>query len=112
VVYGAADLTPAGDLSAFDVIGWAKLAWKYLRRPFVDPTNLPGSNRSVMGFNLIWMFHKVVALGELLRDLTNLNLPPPPVGETFAFEDAPNALRRFQSGETTGKVVLVVNEGD
>ena len=112
VVYGAADLTPAGDLSAFDVIGWAKLAWKYLRRPFVDPTNLPGSNRSVMGFNLIWMFHKVVALGELLRDLTNLNLPPPPVGETFDFEDAPRALRRFQSGETTGKVVLVVNEGD
>jgi hypothetical protein len=34
------------------------------------------------------------------------------VGETFDFEDAPRALRRFQSGETTGKVVLVVNEGD
>ena len=112
VVYGAADLTPAGDLSVFDVIGWAKLAWKYVRRPFVDPTNLPGSNRSVMGFNLIWMFHKVLALGELLRDLTNLNLPPPPVGEMFDFADAPKALRRFQSGETTGKVVLVVRENE
>lgn len=112
VVYGAADLTPAGDLSVFDVFGWAKLAWKYVRRPFVDPTNLPGLNKSVMGFNLIWMFHKVVALGELLRDLTALNLPPPPVGETFAFRDAPRALRRFQSGETVGKVVLVVEDED
>ena len=112
VVYGAADLTPAGDLSVFDVIGWARLAWKYVRRPFVDPTNLPGSNRSVMGFNLIWMFHKTLALGELLRDLANLNLPPPPIGETFDFADAPKALRRFQSGETTGKVVLVVRENE
>ena len=78
----------------------------------MDPTNLPGLNKSVMGFNLIWMFHKVVALGELLRDLTALNLPPPPVGETFAFRDAPRALRRFQSGETVGKVVLVVEDED
>ena len=38
VVYGAADLTPSGDLG---IVGWIKLAWKYLRRPFVDPTNLP-----------------------------------------------------------------------
>ena len=78
----------------------------------MDPTNLPGLNKSVMGFNLIWMFHKVVALGELLRDLTALNLPPPPVGETFGFRDAPKALRRFQSGETVGKVVLVVEDED
>jgi NADPH:quinone reductase-like Zn-dependent oxidoreductase len=112
VVYGAADLTPSGDLSVFDVFGWVKLAYKYLRRPFVDPTNLPGENKSVMGFNLIWMFHKVVVLGELLRDLAQLNLPPPPVGETFAFDDAPRALRRFQSGETTGKVVLLVDHDE
>jgi hypothetical protein len=30
------------------VLGWIKLAWKYVRRPFVDPTNLPGDNKSIM----------------------------------------------------------------
>ena len=107
VVYGAADLTPSGDLG---ILGWIKLAWKYVRRPFVDPTNLPGENKSVMGFNLIWMFDKVVELGELLRDLTALNLPAPKVGQTFTFDDLPNALRTFQSGATTGKCVVVLPE--
>jgi NADPH:quinone reductase-like Zn-dependent oxidoreductase len=110
VVYGAADLTPTGDLSVWDVKGWAKLAFKYLKRPFVDPTNLPGTNKSVMGFTLIWMFHKHVVLGELLHGLLQLNLDAPAVGETFAFADAPKALRRFQSGATTGKCVLTVGE--
>jgi hypothetical protein len=50
VVFGAADLTPAGDLG---VLGWIALAWKYIRRPFVDPMNLPGDNKSVTGLELI-----------------------------------------------------------
>ena len=105
VVYGAADLTPSGDLG---ILGWIKLAWKYVRRPFVDPTNLPGENKSVMGFNLIWMFDKIVELGELLRDLTALNLPAPKVGQTFHFDNLPTAIRTFQGGNTTGKCVVVV----
>jgi len=107
VVFGAADLTPSGDLG---IVGWIKLAWKYVRRPMVDPLNLPGENRSVMGFNLIWMFDKIVELGELLRDLAALDLPAPKVGRTFGFEELPAALRTFQSGQTTGKVVIVVPE--
>ena len=45
-----------------------------------DAPVLPGENRSVMGFNLIWMFDRIVELGELLRDLTALQLPAPKVG--------------------------------
>jgi hypothetical protein len=48
--------------------------------------SLPGDNRSVMGFNLIWMFDKFVLLGELLRDLAALELPAPKVGQTFGFQ--------------------------
>mmetsp|Transcript_1477 Transcript_1477/g.3345 ORF Transcript_1477/g.3345 Transcript_1477/m.3345 type:complete len:443 (-) Transcript_1477:338-1666(-) len=107
VVFGAADLTPAGDLG---VLGWIALAWKYIRRPFVDPMNLPGDNKSVMGFNLIWMFDKTTVLGELLRDLTQLCLPAPKVGQCFTFEELPEALRTFQGGNTTGKCVIVVPE--
>ena len=110
VVYGAADLTPAGDLAWFNVLGWVKLGWKYLWRPRVDPTNLPGENKSVMGFNLIWMFDKIVELGRLLTDLDALRLPAPKVGESFAFDRLPDAIRTFQSGGTSGKVVVTLPE--
>ena len=79
-------------------------------RAFVDPTNLPGENKSIMGFNLIWMFDKVVELGTLLGELIALGLPAPSVGATFAFDELPTAVRTFQGGGTTGKVVIVVPE--
>ena len=110
VVFGAADLTPAGDLRWYNVWGWIKLGWKYARRDFVDPTSLPGENKSVMGFNLIWMFDKVAELGEMLGDLGGLGLPAPAVGARFTFDELPDALRKFQTGQTTGKVVVVVEE--
>ena len=37
---------------------------------------------------------------------------PPLVGQTFAFEDLPQALRLFQSGQTTGKVIIRVGGDD
>ena len=89
-----------------------RLAWKYLRRPGVDPLELPAQNKSVMGFNLIWMFSKVSQLISLLDELYEMDLEPPLVGQTFAFEDLPQALRLFQSGQTTGKVVIRVGGDD
>ena len=65
-----------------------------------------GENRGILGFNLIWMFSKVSLLAPLLEELYALKLAPPHVGHVFAFEEAPEAIRLFQSGRTTGKVVL------
>ena len=42
----------------------------------------------------------------LLEELYALKLAPPHVGHVFAFEEAREAIRLFQSGRTTGKVVL------
>ena len=67
-----------------------------------------GENRSVMGFNLIHMFERASELGQLVDELQRLQLPPPQVGERFAFHDAQAALRALQSGLTTGKVVLTI----
>ena len=77
--------------------------WKYLWRPRVDPTNLPGENKSVMGFNLIWMFDKIVELGGLLTDLDALRLPAPKVGESFDFDRLPDAIRTFSIGRDVGQ---------
>lgn len=106
VVYGAADLTPRGD--SIGVVGWVKLAWKFLRRKKVDPLMLPGENKGILGFNLIWQFDKQEELARLLAELNALNLPAPKVGATFDFTDLPEAMRLFQTGQTTGKVVVTV----
>eukprot|EP00933_Yihiella_yeosuensis_P061313 TRINITY_DN64113_c0_g1_i1.p1 TRINITY_DN64113_c0_g1~~TRINITY_DN64113_c0_g1_i1.p1 ORF type:complete len:423 (+),score=74.04 TRINITY_DN64113_c0_g1_i1:83-1270(+) len=105
VVYGAASMTPQRD--ALGVIGWIKLGWQWLRRPFVDPLELPGTNKSVMGFNLIHCFNNAELLSSLLEELLALDLQAPRVGHTFRFEEAIEALRTFRGGQTTGKVVLV-----
>ena len=106
MVYGAADLTPRGD--SIGLLGWIKLAWKFVRRQKVDPLMLPGENKGILGFNLIWQFDRQEELARLLAELLALDLPAPKVGATFEFSQLPEALRLFQTGQTTGKVVVKI----
>ncbi|MCO5577467.1 hypothetical protein L7F22_031299 [Adiantum nelumboides] len=101
IVYGAASMTPPGNSP-----NWLSLAWKYFKRPVLDPLKMMSENKSVMAFNLIWMFDKVEKLESLLQELQALNLEAPLIGQIFAFENAQTALKKLQSGLTTGKVVL------
>lgn len=52
------------------------------------------------------MFDKVEKMERMFEGLEQLNLRPPLVGHSFRFSQALEALRTFQSGKTTGKVVL------
>ncbi|KAG0592472.1 hypothetical protein KC19_1G254700 [Ceratodon purpureus] len=104
VVYGASNFTPTGDKP-----NWLTLAWKYIRRPVIDPMQMMSDNKSVMAFNLIWMFDKVEKMERFFEGLQSLNLRAPLVGHTFPFSKALDALRTFQTGKTTGKVVLVLD---
>lgn len=104
VVYGAASMTPQGDR-----VNWVRLAWQYLQRPRVDVLSLPGANKAVMGFNLIYLFDRVEQLRRLSEELEALQLPAPLVGEEWRFEDqAVDALRSLRSGTTVGKIVLTL----
>jgi NADPH:quinone reductase-like Zn-dependent oxidoreductase len=103
VVYGAADfMTPGARVS------YPGLAFRYLRRPRIDPLRLVSDNRSVMGFNLIWLWDRVERLAEGFAALDAMTTAPPIVGRGFAFADAKAAMRHLQSGESIGKVVLEV----
>jgi NADPH:quinone reductase-like Zn-dependent oxidoreductase len=104
VIYGAADFMSRGAR-----VNYPKLAWRYLRRPRVDPLSLINENRSVMGFNLIWLWDRVDRLAEPFRALDRFIATPPLVGRRFGFGEAPAAMRFLQSGESVGKVVLDVD---
>mmetsp|Transcript_32986 Transcript_32986/g.39932 ORF Transcript_32986/g.39932 Transcript_32986/m.39932 type:complete len:479 (+) Transcript_32986:86-1522(+) len=111
VIYGAASMTPQGGLKGMQALGaWIKLAWQWLFRPKLDLLSMPGSNKAVFGFNLIWMFDRLPAMSPLMDEMLRLQIPPPTVGHVFDFSDAKDALRLFQTGTTQGKVVLEVKE--
>ena len=46
----------------------------------------------------------------MLTDLDALRLPAPKVGESFDSDRLPDAIRTFQSGGTSGKVVVTLPE--
>lgn len=104
VVYGAARYGSVGNRP-----NYLKLLWQYLSRPKVDPQNLPEINKSVMGFNLIWLYEKAELMHQILGELDALDLGKPIIGHTFDFGNIHEAILTFQGGKTTGKVVIKVN---
>lgn len=103
VLYGAADLMPNRARPEY-----LRLALRYLRRPRLDPLRMIAENRSVMAFNLIWLWDRADRLARAYDRLAYLEKNPPFIGRRFGFADAPAALRYLQSGESIGKVVLEV----
>ena len=106
VVYGFHTMFPRGRGARWST----KLLWSRLRTPRFDPLDLTTENRSVMGFNLSFLFHRTdllrQALDELLEHVAAGRLVAPRV-EAFPLRDAAGAHARLQSGETVGKLVLV-----
>ncbi|MEQ8240479.1 MAG: zinc-binding dehydrogenase [Cyclobacteriaceae bacterium] len=103
VIYGSARYG-----SNHNYPNWPALVYKYLTRPFVDPQGMIESNKAILGFNLIWLYDRKELMKEAIEGLFQLNLPPPFVGHQFSFNELKNAIKLFQSGATTGKVVVKV----
>lgn len=101
VLFGAAGLMPAGKRPDY-----VRLAWSYLRRPRLDPLSMISDNKSIMGFNLIWLWDENERFRGMLDRTLKLELPPPHIGARFPFEQAPRAIRHLQSGSSVGKVIL------
>lgn len=110
-------LAPMGRLIAYGSASFAthgarpnylKMLWHYIRRPKIDPLRLPTQNKSLMGFNLIYLYEQTDTMHAMLRDLQALQLKPQHIGHVFPFEKMHEAIRLFQSGETIGKVVVTV----
>ncbi len=106
VVYGFHTLLGRGK----ERVAPLRLALGWLRLPRFDPLHMTNHNRSVMAFNLSYLFERRALFSAALAELAALAqagairaLPT----EAIAFAEARRAHQRLQSGSTIGKLVLV-----
>ena len=102
VVYGSANFAPESDSPNI-----FKLGYQYLTRPKIDPLSMISSNKSLLAFNLIWLWDKIEELSLMLEKILEMQLSPPLIGKTFPFVNALDALHYFKSGKSVGKVILL-----
>ncbi|MCA9646120.1 MAG: zinc-binding dehydrogenase [Myxococcales bacterium] len=112
VIYGFHSMLPksaSGAGSAFAPTALLRLARTYISTPRFNPLALTGDNKSVLGFNLSYLFDEVPlaqrGMQELLAWASLGKLPPLPT-EVFPFAEVAAAHARLESGQTTGKLVL------
>lgn len=103
IVFGAAEFTPGKNRP-----NYLSAAWKFLTRPKYDVMDMISSNKSVMAFNLIWLWEQEEYLNDLLSEMQQVDISPPHVGHVFAFENALEAIECLRQGNNLGKVVLKV----
>lgn len=106
VVYGFASMLPRAD----ERIHYPRLAWDWLRTPRFDPMRLTQECKSVLAFNLSYLFDEQEILIGAMNDILDwwkegrIQLP---AISTFRLEDVAEAHRALESGSTIGKLVLV-----
>jgi synaptic vesicle membrane protein VAT-1 len=109
IAYGSHGIVPRSG-SLLDI---ATVAIRYVCMPRYGPLALANANRSVMGFNLSYLFSERHLLrrtmSDLLRSVCNAEIHVPPI-ETFPLSAASAAHERLHSGQTVGKVVLTTGE--
>jgi len=112
-------LAPTGRLVAYGFhsmfrlhggrVRWLPLIRSYLRTPRFHPIRMVNENRSVLAFNLSYLFAKQdllrEAMGRLFGWLAEGKLKPPPV-TPYPVAEVARAHEDLESGRTVGKLVL------
>jgi NADPH:quinone reductase-like Zn-dependent oxidoreductase len=89
---------------------WIKLASDYLRTPRFNPLDLTNESKSLLSFNLSYLYERTdileAAMGDLLGWLEEGAIKAPAV-TTFPLDRVGDAHRAIESGKTTGKLALI-----
>jgi synaptic vesicle membrane protein VAT-1 len=92
-------------------VNWLKLAYTYLKTPKFSPMQLTRDNKSIMAFNLSFLFGRSDLMSEgmsaLLGWLNDGKIKAPAV-EIFALDEVAKAHQALESGRTVGKLVLKI----
>ncbi len=89
---------------------WLKLIWGYLKTKRFNPLEMTGQNRSVLAFNLSYLFENTDLLEEamthLLAWIDEGKIEAPPI-QIYPFDEVARAHADLESGTTVGKLILV-----
>lgn len=89
---------------------WPKLALDFLRTPRFSPLEMTNESKSVMAFNLSYLFDRVDLLHEAFAQIGGWlaagQIVPPPV-KTYPLAEVARAHADIESGNTIGKLVLI-----
>jgi synaptic vesicle membrane protein VAT-1 len=106
IVYGFHTLMARGK----DRPSYSKLLWGYLRTPRFNPFHMNQHNKSVLAFNLSYLFERSElldeAMGELLAWVQAGKLRPLPL-EEVPLEQVARAHAALESAQSVGKLVLI-----
>ncbi len=89
---------------------YVRLAWDLLRTPWFSPLALVSHNRSVLGFNLSYMFHRADLLAAAMTRISSgfaaghLHMP---AVTTYPLTAVAKAHADLESAQTIGKLVLL-----
>jgi NADPH:quinone reductase-like Zn-dependent oxidoreductase len=112
-------LAPVGKLVAYgftsmlskrgSYLNYIKLAYEYFKIPRWSPLNMMDKNKSLITFQLSYLFHREDLLKESMNDLLRWveegKIQAPPV-QPFAYDKVAAAHRALESGTTVGKLIL------
>jgi NADPH:quinone reductase-like Zn-dependent oxidoreductase len=88
---------------------WLRLAFDFLRTPRFNPFDMLTKNKSVMAFNLSYLFSETAlldeAMGHVLGLIADDKLVLPEVTR-FPVDKVGEAHQTIESGTTVGKLVL------
>jgi len=91
---------------------WLKLARDFLMTPRFHPLQLTNDNKSVLAFNLSFLFHRQDLLDQAMTRLLRWaedGLLKPLEMTTYPLADAARAHRDLESAQTVGKLVLLTH---
>lgn len=113
VVYGFSTMMPKyrkdGGKARGGKPNYLKLAADFVRTPRFNPLDMTNQSRSVMAFNLSYLFDRRDILEEAMADIQGWleagQITPPPATE-YPLSDVARAHQDIESGRTVGKLVL------
>jgi synaptic vesicle membrane protein VAT-1 len=107
VIYGSHSLLPKSG----GRINYLKAGWGLLKTKKIDPLDLITDNKSVIGFNVSFLFDEKEVMAENIAGLSKLlaqgSIKAAPA-KIFDFEKVGEAHQTIESGQSVGKLVLKI----
>ena len=91
------------------VFNYPKLALQYFRVPRWNPLKMTNENKSLIAFNLSYLFNRADLLEEAMQDLmswVNEDRIKAPAVQSYPYDEVADAHRALESGNTVGKLIL------